>query len=49
MQNLPALDTSALSTYITTTIGGNVLAVGTAVLTLAAIAMGIRWVKATFF
>lgn len=31
------------------TVEGAVLAVGAAIVALAAIAMGVRWVKATFF
>lgn len=46
---MPVLDLSAVTTYVTTTIAGQVIAVGTAVITLAAVAMGIKWVKATFF
>lgn len=42
----------ALTTEAIQTIGdvdGAILAVGAAIVALAAVAMGIRWVKATFF
>lgn len=41
------LTTEALATL--GTVDTAVLAVGTAIVALAAVAMGIRWVKATFF
>lgn len=41
------ITTEALATLAT--VDTSVLAVGTAIVALAAVAMGIRWVKATFF
>lgn len=41
------LGTAALATI--GTVETSVLSVGTAIVALAAVAMGIRWVKATFF
>lgn len=44
---MPDLTTEAISTI--GTVETSILAVGAAIVALAAIAMGIRWVKATFF
>ena len=43
------VDVSAATTYLSGEATTNIAAVGVAILTLAAIAMGISWVKATFF
>ena len=44
---MEALTTEALATI--GDVDGAILAVGAAIVALAAVAMGIRWVKATFF
>lgn len=44
---METLTTDALATIAT--VDTAVLAVGAAIVALAAVAMGIRWVKATFF
>lgn len=46
---MPALDPAAAVTYLETNAGGGIAAVGLAVITLAALAMAVSWIKATFF
>ena len=43
------VDVTAATTYLSGEATTNIAAVGVAIITLAAIAMGISWVKATFF
>lgn len=44
-----ALDVTAAVTYLQTDVTLGITAVGTALIILAALAMGFRWVKAMFF
>lgn len=44
---LEDLGTAAAATV--TSIGPEIIAVGTAIIGIAAVAMGVRWIKATFF
>lgn len=46
---MPALDPAAAVTYLETNAGGGIAEVGVAVLSLAALAMAVTWIKATFF
>jgi len=43
------MDTTAAVTYISSDVTGAIAAVGGAIIILAALAMGFRWVKAMFF
>ena len=44
-----AIDVSTATTYLEDNVAPAMLAIAGVVFTLAALAMGIRWVKATFF
>lgn len=46
---MPALDPATAVTYLETNAGGGMAEIGLAVITLAALAMAITWIKATFF
>lgn len=45
----PDLDVDAATTYLDTQVGGGMQSVAVVVFGLAAMAMGIKWIKATFF
>lgn len=46
---VPALDVTAATSYLETNAGGGIAAIGVVMLTLAGLAVAIKWVKATFF
>lgn len=46
---VPALDVTDATTYLETNAGGGIAAIGVVMLTLAGLAVAIKWVKATFF
>jgi len=46
---VPALDTAAATTYLETNAGGAIVAIGLVMLTLAGLAVAVKWAKATFF
>lgn len=45
---MPELDFTSIATY-TSDVGDQILAVGVVIIGLAAVSLGIRWVKAMFF
>lgn len=46
---VPALDVTSATGYLETNAGGGIAAIGVVMLTLAGLAVAIKWVKATFF
>jgi hypothetical protein len=47
--SVPALDVTDATTYLETNAGGGIAEIGVVMLTLAGLAVAIKWVKATFF
>lgn len=47
--SVPALEVTSATSYLETNAGGGIAAIGVVMLTLAGLAVAIKWVKATFF
>lgn len=49
MAAVPAFDAAAANTYLESNAGAGIALVGLTIVTLAALAIAIKWIKATFF